>query len=267
VRRAAALLAPLLGLVTGCGEILEVQHDPIRDVRPSTLVDRLQQDVATFKATWEPQRKGGYGPVDYEIGEIAKAADAMEADLRTKGGRFTAELEKAYSAGSVIVQQLAGRTSRPVQESWQPLRRTLNTMVTEYRNADPAAIYSREATPKRTVSPIKSPADDYDSSFRIDQVQAWFGSAWKSWEGAAARRAGAPWAKALEGELTGFSTGLGELTRVKSGRRTEVVPIATRLADRAGRVSTLVRAHQGELPRQLVEEWSQTAGWLRMLTE
>ena len=156
MRRRVALVAPLLWLATGCGDVLEVQYDPIGDVRPSTLVDRLQQDVANFKATWEPQRKGGYGPVDYQIGELAKAADAMEQDLRTQGGRFTAELEKASSAGLVIVQLLGGRTTRPVQESWQPLRRTLNTLVSEYRGVSPAAVYSRETVPKQTLTPLKT---------------------------------------------------------------------------------------------------------------
>ncbi len=267
MRRRAALLVAALWLAAGCADMLEVQYDPIGDVRPSTLVDRLRQDVANFKSTWEPQRKGGYGPVDYQIGELAKAADAMAQDLRTQGGRFTAELEKANSAGFAIVQQLAGRTSKAVQESWQPLRRTLNTLVSEYRGVGAAAVYSKEAVPKQTLSPVKTPPDDYDASFRVDQVQTRFATVMKSWEGAPARRAGASWAKTLETELAGFSTGLGELARVKSGRKAEVVPVATSLMTRAERVGALVRDHTGQLPPQLVEEWTSAAGWLRMLKE
>jgi hypothetical protein len=267
MRRRAALLVPVLWLAAGCGDVLELQYDPIGDVRPSTLVDRLQQEVADFKATWEPQRKGGYGPVDYQIGELAKAADAMEEDLRTRGGRFTTELEKAHSAGFVIVQQLAGRTSKPVQESWQPLRRTLNTLVSEYRGVSSTAVYSKEAVPKQTLSPIKPPPDDYDASSRVEQVQTRFGAVMKSWESAPARRAGAPWTKALDAELAAFSTGLGELARVKSGRRAEVVPVATRLAERAGQVSALVTRHKSELPPRLVEEWAGATGWLRQVKE
>jgi hypothetical protein len=259
------MLTPLLWVAAGCADLLEVEYDPVGDVRPSTLVDRLQQDVANFKATWEPQRKGGYGPVDFQIGELAKAADAMEQDLRTKGGRFSAELEKAASAGLVIVQLLGGRTTRSVQGSWQPVRQTLNTLVSEYRGVSPATVYSREAVPKQTISPIKSPPDDFDASFEIDQVQTRFGTAMKSWEGSPARRAGTPWAKTLDGELAGFSTSLGELARVKSGRRAEVVPVATRLVERADRVATLVRAHQAALPRPLVEEWSALEGWLKTI--
>jgi hypothetical protein len=265
VRRGVTLVAPLLWLATGCGDVLEVQYDPIGDVRPSTLVDRLRQDVANFKATWEPQRKGGYGPVDYQIGELAKAADAMEQDLRTQRGRFAAELEKASSAGLVIVQLLGGRATRPVQESWQPLRRTLDTLVSEYRGVSAAAVYSREAIPKQTVSPVKSPPEDYDAASEIDQVQTRFGTAMKQWEAATARRAGPPWTKELDAELAVFSTGLGELARVKSGRKAEVVPVATRLAARAERVGTLMRAHQGELPRRLVDEWSNIGGLLDMV--
>ena len=235
MRRRAVLLVPVLLLAAGCGDLLEVQYDPIGDVRPSTLVERLQQDVANFKSTWEPQRKGGYGPVDYQIGELAKAANAMEEDLRTQGGRFTTELEKAHSAGFAIVQQLAGRTSKRVQESWQPLRQTLNTLVSEYRGVNAAAVYAKEATPKQTLSPVKPPPDDHDESFKVEQVQTRFGTVMKSWEGAPARRAGAPWAKALDAELAGFSTELGELARIKSGRRAKVVPVATRLAERAVR--------------------------------
>ena len=267
MRRRAALLVAAVWLAAGCADMLEVQYDPIGDVRPSTLVDRLRQDVANFKSTWEPQRKGGYGPVDYQIGELAKAADAMAQDLRTQGGRFTAEVEKANSAGFAIVQQLGGRTSKAVQESWRPLRSTLNTLVIEYRNAEPAAIYSREAIPKQTVSPLKSPPDDFDASFEIDQVQTRFGTVMKAWEGTTARRTGSPWAKELDAELAGFSTGLGELARVKSGRRAEVVPVATRLGARADRVGTLVRAHQAALPRQLVEEWGSLSGWLKSIKD
>jgi uncharacterized protein YukE len=267
VRRLAALLAFILWLAAGCADMLELQYDPIGDVRPSTLVNRLQQDVANFKATWEPQRKGGYGPVDYQIGELAKAANAMEEDLRTKGGRFTAELEKAYSAGSAIAQLLGGKAAPAVQSRWQPLRQTLNTLVTEYRRADPAAVYAKEATPTQTLSPVKSPPDDYDKSFEIEQVQKRFGTVMKAWEGAGARRAAAPWAKALDGELAGFSSGLGELARVKSGTKAEVVPVATRLGVRADRVGALVRDHGSELPRQLVEEWTIASGWLRMLKD
>jgi hypothetical protein len=80
----------------------------------------------------------------------------MEQDLRTQEGRFTAELEKASSAGMNLVQLLGGRTTRPVQESWQPLRRTLNTLVSEYRGVNPATVYSREAVPKQTLTPAKS---------------------------------------------------------------------------------------------------------------
>ena len=157
MRRRAALLALALWLAAGCGELLEVQYDPVGDVRPSTLVRRLQQDVANFKSTWEPQRKGGYGPVDFQIGELAKAANAMAQDLQTQKGQFTAELEKARAAGSSLVQQLGGRTSRPVQESWRPLRETLNTLLTEYRGKAATAVYAMEATPTRTISPAKSP--------------------------------------------------------------------------------------------------------------
>ena len=156
MRRPAARLVAALWLTAGCADMLEVQYDPIGDVRPSTLVDRLRQDVANFKSTWEPQRKGGYGPVDYQIGELAKAADAMAQDLRAQGGRFPAELDKANSAGFAIVQQLAGRTSKAVQESWQPLRRTLNTLVSEYRGVGAAAVYSKEAVPKQTLAPVKT---------------------------------------------------------------------------------------------------------------
>jgi hypothetical protein len=255
----------VLLLAAGCGDLLEVQYDPIGEVRPSTLVDRLQQDVANFKATWEPQRKGGYGPVDYQISEITKAANAMEQDLRQQGGRFTAELEKAASAGLAITQLLGSRTTRAVRERWQPLGQTLDTLVSEYRGVSPAAVYSREAIPRRTVSPVKSLPEDYDASSEIDQVQTRFGTAMKQWEAAPARRAGPPWAKELDGELAGFSTGLGELARVKSGRRTDVVPVATRMAERADRVGTLVRAHQRELPGELAEEWSNIEGLLDMV--
>jgi hypothetical protein len=266
-RRAATLLVPLLWLAAGCADMLEVQYDPIGDVRPSTLVDRLRQETADFKATWEPQRKGGYGPVDYQIGELAKAADAMEADLRTQSGRFAGELEKAASAGLVIVQLLGGRPTRSVQEAWQPLRQTLNTLVSEYRGVSPATIYAREAVPKRTLSPIKTPPDDYDASFQIDQVQTRFATVMKSWEGAPARRSAAAWVKSLDGELAGFSSGLGELARVKSGKKAEVVPVATRLLGRADKVGAIVLDHAKALPPQLVEEWTSAAGWLRMLKD
>jgi hypothetical protein len=269
VRRRAALLAPLVWLAAaGCGDLLEVQYDPIGDVRPSTLVRRLQQDAANFKSTWEPQRKGGYGPVDYQLGELTKAANAMVQDLQTKGGRFTAELEKAQAAGFAIVQQLGGRTSKSVQESWRPLRETLNTLLTEYRGKPAEAVYAREATPTRTLSPVKAqPEDDYDKSFEIEQVQNRFGSVMKSWEGSTARRAASSWAKALDAALAGFSTGLGELARVKSGKKAEVVPAATRLITRADQVGIIVRDHTKELPPQLVEEWTIATGWLTGLKE
>jgi hypothetical protein len=247
--------------------MLELQYDPVGDVRPSTLVDRLQQDVANFKATWEPQRKGGYGPVDYQISELAGAANAMAEDLQTQRGRFAAELEKARVAGSSIVQQLAGGTSKPVQESWRPLRDTLNTLLTEYRGKAAAAVYAVEATSTRTLSPAKSPDDDYDASFKIEEIQKRFEAVMKSWRGSTARRTEAPWTKALDGELAGFSTGLGDLARVKSGRRPEVVPVARRLIVRADLVGAIVRDHAGELPPQLVEEWTASNGWLRMLSE
>ena len=182
-------------LAAGCGELLEVQYDPIGDVRPSTLVRRLQQDIANFKATWEPQRKGGYGPVDFQIGELAKAANAMAQDLQTQRGQFTTELEKARVAGSSIIQQLAGRTSRPVQESWRPLSDTLNTLLNEYRGKPAASVYAKEGTPTRTLSPAKPPDDDYDASFKIEQVQKRFETVMKSWRGSAARRTEAPWTK------------------------------------------------------------------------
>jgi hypothetical protein len=267
MRRGVALLASVLWLAAGCGDVLEVQYDPIGDVRPSTLVRRLQQDIANFKATWEPQRKGGYGPVDFQIGELANAANAMAQDLQTQRGQFTTELEKARVAGSSIIQQLAGRTSRPVQESWRPLRDTLNTLLAEYRGKPAASVYAKEATPTRTLSPAKPPDDDYDASFKIEQVQKRFETVMRSWRGSAARRTETPWTKALDGELAGFSTGLGNLARVKSGRKPEVVPVARQLMVRADLVGAIVRDHAGELPPQLVEEWSVADGWLRMLSE
>ena len=268
MRRRAALLVAALWLAAGCADMLEVQYDPIGDVRPSTLVDRLRQDVANFKSTWEPQRKGGYGPVDYQIGELAKAADAMAQDLRTQGGHFTAELEKANSAGFVIVQQLAGRTSKAVQESWQPATSDAqHAGVRVPRASAPRPSTRRKPFPSRRCRRVKTPPDDYDASFRVDQVQTRFGTVMKSWESAPARRTGAAWAKTLETELAGFSTGLGELARVKSGRKAEVVPVATSLMTRAERVGALVRDHTSQLPAQLVEEWTTAAGWLRMLKE
>ena len=173
MRRSVATLAQAFWLVgAGCGDGLEVQYDRVADVRPSTLVRRLQQDVASFKSTWEPQRQGGYGPVDFQIGELSEAANAMAEDLQTQRGRFTTELEKARIAGSSIVQQLAGGTSRPVQESWRPLRDTLNTLLTEYRGKAAAAVYAVEARAARTLSPTKPPEDGYDASFRIEARRA-----------------------------------------------------------------------------------------------
>jgi hypothetical protein len=262
------LFVPALWLAAACGDVLEVQRDPGGDVRPSTLVRRLQQDVANFKSAWEPRRQGGYGPVDFQIGELAEAANAMAQDLQTQRGRFAAELEKARVAGSSIVQQLARGTSRPVQESWRTLRDTLNTLLTEYRGKAAAAVYAAEARATRTLSPAKPPDDDYDASFKIEQVQKRFETMMKSWRGSAARRTDAPWTKALDGELAGFSTGLGDLAKVKSGTRGEVVPVARRLIVRADLVGAIVRDHAGELPQQLVEDWTTIAdGWLRMLSE
>jgi hypothetical protein len=267
VRRLAALLAPVLWLAAGCADLLELQYDPIGDVRPSTLVRRLQQDVENFKSTWEPQREGGYGPVDFQIGELARAANAMAQDLQTQRGQFTTELEKARVAGSSIIQQLAGRTSRPVQESWRPVRDTLNTLLAEYRGKPPASVYAKEATPTRTLSPAKPAEDGYDASFKIEQVQQRFGTVMKSWRDSAARRTAVPWTKALDGEFAGFSAGLDELARVKSGRKAEVVPVARQLMVRADLVGAIVRDHTGELPPQLVEDWNVADGWLRMLRE
>ena len=115
----------------------------------------------------------------------------------------------------------------------------------------------KEAIPKQTLSPVKTPPDDYDASFRIEQVQTRFETVMKSWEGARRRVGpGALGEDARDGELAGFSTGLGELARVKSGRKAEVVPVATQPhGTRADRVGALVRDHTGELPPQLVEEW------------
>lgn len=269
MRRRAALLVPLLLFAAGCADLREafvVQYDPVGDVRPSTLVDRLRQNVADFKWTWQVQRKGGFGPVDYQISLLEKAADAMEEDLRTQGGAFRSELEKAYSAGYQIVSLLGGRTSKAVQERWRPLRETLNTLVSNYRGVDAAAVYAREATPRQTLG-NKPPPDDYDVSFEIEQVQKRFGTVMKSWEGTPARRSEASWVKVLDAELAGFSAGLGALVRVKSGRKAEVVPVATGLMTRADRVGALVRDHTSQLPRQLVDEWGIAAGWLRMINE
>jgi hypothetical protein len=269
MRQRAALLVSVLWLAAGCADLreaFEVQYDPVGDVRPSTLVDRLQQNVADFKWTWQVQRKGGYGPVDYQISLLEKAADAMEEDLRTQGGAFRAELEKAYGAGSQIVGLLGGRTGKGVQERWRPLRETLNTLVSNYRGADAGVVYAREATPGQTLG-TKPPPDDYDVSFEIEQVQKRFGTVMKSWEGAPARRSEAAWVKMLDAELAGFSTGLGALVRVKSGRKGEVVPVATGLVTRADRVGALVRDHTDQLPPQLVEQWGIAAGWLRMIKE
>jgi hypothetical protein len=267
VRRPAAWLVPALWLAAGCGDVLEVQYDPVANVRPSTLVRRLQQDVANFKSAWEPQRRGGYGPVDFQIGELAEAANAMAEDLQTQRGRFPNELEKARVAGASIVQQLARGTSRPVQEGWRPLRDTLNTLLTEYRGKAAASVYAVEARATRTLVPARPPEDDYDASFKIEQVRKRFETVMKSWRGSAARRTDAPWTRALEGELAGFSTGLGDLLKVKSGTRGEVVPVARRLMVRADLVGAIVRDHAGELPPPLVEDWTVANGWLRMLSE
>jgi hypothetical protein len=261
------LFVPALWLAAGCGDVLELQYDPVGDVRPSTLVRRLQQDVASFKSAWEPRRQGGYGPVDFQIGELAAAANAMAEDLRTQRGRFPGELEKARVAGASIIQQLAGGTSRPVQESWRPLRDTLNTLLTQYRGKAAAAVYAVEARATRTLSPAKLPDDGYDASFRIGEVQKRFETVMKSWRGSAARRTDAPWTRALDGELAGFSTGLEDLAKVKSGTRGEVVPVARRLMVRADLVGAIVRDHAGELPPQLLEDWTAADGWLRMLGE
>jgi hypothetical protein len=237
------------------------------DVRPSALVRRLQQDVASFKSAWEPQRRGGYGPVDFQIGELAEAANAMAEDLQTQRGRFTTELEKARVAGSSIAQRLAGRASGSIQESWRPLRDTLSTLVTEYRGKAAASVYAVEARAARTLPAAKPQDDDYDASFRIEQVQKRFETVMRSWRGSAARRTDAPWTRALEGELAGFATGLGDLAKVKSGTRGEIVPVARRLMVRADLVGAIVRDHAGELPSQLVEDWTAADGWLRMLSE
>ena len=98
-------------------------------------------------------------------------------------------------------------------------------------------------------------------------MQKRFETVMRSWRGSAARRTETPWTKALDGELAGFSAGLGDLARVKSGRKPEVVPVARQLMVRADLVGAIVRDHAGELPPQLVEEWSVTDGWLRMLSE
>jgi hypothetical protein len=262
------LFVPALWLAAGCGDALEVQRDPAANIRPSTLVRRLQQDVANFKSAWERRRQGGYGPVDFQIGELAEAANAMAEDLQTQRGRFPGELEKARVAGSSIVRQLDGGTSEPIQESWRPLRDTLNTLVTEYRGKAAASVYAVEARAARTLPAAKPPDDDYDASFRIEQVQKRFETVMRSWRGSSARRTDAPWTRALEGELAGFATGLGDLAKVKSGTRGEVVPVARRLMVRADLVSAIVRDHAGELPQQLVENWTTIAdGWLRMLSE
>jgi hypothetical protein len=89
----------------------------------------------------------------------------------------------------------------------------------------------------------------------------------RSWRGSAARRTDAPWTRALDGELAGFSTGLEDLAKVKSGTRGEVVPVARRLMVRADLVGAIVRDHAGELPPQLLEDWTAADGWLRMLGE
>ena len=228
VRRLAALLLPVLWLAAGCADMLELQYDPIGDVRPSTLVNRLQQDVANFKATWEPQRKGGYGPVDYQIGELAKAANAMEedsgpraADSRSSSRRRTRPGPRSRSSsagGRPPPSSRAGSRFARRSTRWRPSTGGPTPRRSTPRRRFPRRRCRRQEPRPTTTTLVPDRAGPEAVRNRAEGVGG---------------RAGAPSrdtvGKGARGRAGRILGGADELTRVKSGKKAEVVPVATRL--------------------------------------
>lgn len=268
LRRLGALVAAVC-LTAGCADLLEVQVDPIGDRRPSTLVQRLRDQTETVKDAYRQQRRGGYGPIDYFIDELLKSGEAMDGDLRSQGGQFATHMARARDAGINLdpLMHDRGRVSPAVQQRWGAVRDTLTSLLREFSGLGVPGIYEQEATPTRTIPLVKDTSDGYDATFAADQVQTGFARTMKAWEAAPARRAGAAWARTLDAELTAFSTELGELARVKNGRKAQVQPVAVRLAGRRDRIDELVGNHKTELPRDLVEAWSSSGFWLGTLAQ
>jgi len=267
-RRLATLLA-VLCLAAGCADLLEVQVDPIGDRRPSTLVRRLRAQTDALKDTYRQQRKGGYGPIDFFIDELIKSGESMDQDLAHQGGRFNTPLARARDAGINLDPLIQGRSqvSPAVQQRWWAVRDTLRHLLQEFSALGIPGIYEQEATPTRTIPVVSDRSDGYDATFAADQVQTGFARAMKAWETAPARKTAGAWAKSLDAELVAFSTELGQLARVKTGRKAEVQPVAVRLAGRRDRIDELVGDHKTELPRDLVEAWSSAGFWLGTLTQ
>lgn len=266
--RRPAVLAGLLLLAAGCADLLEVQVDPVGDRRPSTMVRRLREQTAGLKDAYRQQRRGGYGPIDYFLDEIEKGGEALDEDVRRQGGQLGIHLARVRDAAVNLDPSMRdrGKVSPGVQHRWQVLRAHIADLVNEWVGLGVAGVYQQEAVPTRTV-PLLPEGDGYDATFAAGNVQTGFAKAMKAWEAAPARRAGTAWARALDAELGAFSTGLGELARVKNGRKAEVQPVAARLAGRRDRIGELVDDHKTELPREFVEAWTTAGFWLGTLTE
>lgn len=145
-----ALLALLLGIAAGCGDILELQYDPLGDRRPSLLVRRVREEAEALKDTYRQERRGGYGPVDFQVDEIIAGARAMEQDLTARGARFGEHLARARQARWRVdpLMQDRARVSPRVREQWRTLRRVLDELAGEFDRHGTQGIYDREAAPR-----------------------------------------------------------------------------------------------------------------------
>ena len=139
-----AWLVVTLALSAGCADLIELQYDPLGDRRPSTMVQQLRNELEGLKDAYRNERKGGYGPIDFNLGELARAADGMDEDLRRKGGAFGTHVAKAQEATGTLDPLFArARMSPNVHGRWGTVRATLRNIVTEFGLLGNQGIYKQ----------------------------------------------------------------------------------------------------------------------------
>ena len=271
-----ALAGAGLWVLAGCGVIVdEPQYDTRAEQRPGTWVRRLETEVANLRGAYDsmivqatPAQRRRLPSIGSELSRLADAAASMKDDLEWKRGRFGEHLAKAESVATSIDQQLRGApVTSAVRSHWWDTAYALGFVREFYRTVGAERIYEVQEDPRGVVRPRSgaSTREEYDASFEVDQVRRGYEEVMRAWRDAPARRAGAGWSGQLDRELASLGDPVGALARVNTGERAAVAPAAERVRQQVERVRTLVKAHETELPRGLLEGWERLSGWVRSL--
>ena len=263
--------AGLLALA-GCGTLVDdVQYDSRAEQRPGTWVRRLQDEIRELTAAYDDMMRHASSSqirrlprISSELNQLSDAAASMRDDLTWKRGNFVQHLAKAEAVASSIDNQVSGApVTRAVRSHWWDTGYALGHVREFYRALGPARLYEVEEDPRGKVTlASKTPADDYDASFEVDQARRGYQQMVGAWKNAPIRRSKEAWTAELDRELAALSDPVSALQRVDTGKREAVIGAAEGLRDRIERMRPLFEAHEAELPREFREGWAKLTSWI-----